>query len=157
MADTAQYRRDDADGGGGTGEEHALGERQPQQLQTAGTERAAHGNLRLPGRHARQHQVGGVRAGDEHDASDGREQEQQQVAHRRGDAFEQRIDGDAHALVHPRIGCGEPVSDTAHIVAGLRDRHAWLQTPNHLVISLPARLAIPGDEHARDPRSLTSG
>ena len=58
-------------------EQQALGDELPRDAAAAGAERRAHRELLRPRRHAREHQIGHVCAGDEQQASDRTERDEQ--------------------------------------------------------------------------------
>ena len=111
------------------GDEETFGEELPDDARTLRTERDAHGDLPLPRRCAREHEVGGVGAGDEQHHGDRGEQHQQQRPACADDVVVQR--NDQHAPAHIAFVLARELRhDRVQLRLCLIQRDAVFQPPN---------------------------
>src|SRR5262245_24787275 len=119
-------------------QQQAFDQKLPNQTATPGAYCGANRQFTLSSRRLRQQQVGDVRAGDQQDERDGREDQQNYGAQIAGEVMAHRRQLNAGVLVGRRIQLPMPLGDGLHLPARLLDRHAGLKSPNGLHGMMPS-------------------
>ena len=130
----------------GDRQHRAFGQQLTDQTPASGTERGAHRQLAIAPQHARERQVGDIRARDQQNQTRRAEQDQQQLARTDGELFEQvgrfRLKAGVGA-VDVGVVLLEPLTDRGHLGRRSCRRHAFLEQTKHLHVE--------GTATGRDP------
>ena len=123
----APLRQEDAGAAGDRCEEHALDEQLTDNPAASGAERGANRHLAATGNAAGQQQIGNVRARDQQDAGNRREQDGQRGAMLADDSLLQRRDANQSRGVALRVVAREPFADRAELGRRLLERRIRLK------------------------------